>query len=177
MQRGRRGKVFVYCTRQRHLRAMEIHLIRLCALRLQIHLLPLEKAHSPRAASLPTGEGTLRAWSKVKRATQVSERKSPGGAFSRSDTPRIGKNEASAVPSAHFAHIRGEVRLKKQAVLATRGAYTTAQESKEKKRAGGAFLRVGEGSPLPQPRTAMATVGPLVQRGLLRSRWGIVSLP
>ena len=38
----------------------------------------------------------------------MSEKKQPGGLFFRSDTPRIGRNEASAVPSAHFDHIRGE---------------------------------------------------------------------
>ena len=59
--------------------------------------------------------------------TQVSKQKGHGVAFFRSDTPRIGRNEASAVPSAHFDHIRGEVRLKAQSVIATRTAYEAAQ--------------------------------------------------
>ena len=59
--------------------------------------------------------------------TQVSEEKGHGVAFFRSDTPRIGKNEASAMPSAHFAHIRGEVRFAKQSVIATMNDHKTGQ--------------------------------------------------
>ena len=48
------------------------------------------------------------AGAKRRRREWVSKEKEPGGLFFRSDTPRIGRNEASAMPSAHFDHIRGE---------------------------------------------------------------------
>ena len=40
----------------------------------------------------------------------MSKEKEPGGLFFRSDTPRIGRNEESAMPSAHFDHVFGRAR-------------------------------------------------------------------